>query len=90
MNTSAFHQVPLRRVVTLSMLLMASADLYGRSSQPWSGNDMDTYADDLKELIEALDLTGVTLIGFSAGGGEVARYIGRAGCCTRQSTVSSW
>ncbi len=52
---------------------------HGRSSQPWSGNDMDTYADDLKELIEALDLKGVALIGFSAGGGEVARYIGRHG-----------
>ena len=50
---------------------------YGRSSQPWSGNEMDTYADDLSELIEKLDLKGATLIGFSAGGGEVARYIGR-------------
>jgi non-heme chloroperoxidase len=52
---------------------------HGRSSQPWSGNDMDTYADDLSELIESLDLTGATLVGFSAGGGEVARYIGRHG-----------
>jgi len=52
---------------------------HGRSSQPWSGNDMDTYADDLSELIETLDLKGATLIGFSAGGGEVARYIGRHG-----------
>jgi non-heme chloroperoxidase len=52
---------------------------HGRSSQPWDGNDMDTYADDLSELIEALDLTGASLIGFSAGGGEVARYIGRHG-----------
>ena len=52
---------------------------HGRSSQPWSGNDMDTYADDLSELIETLDLTGAVLIGFSAGGGEVARYIGRHG-----------
>jgi len=52
---------------------------HGRSSQPWSGNDMDTYADDLSELIEALDLEGATLVGFSAGGGEVARYIGRHG-----------
>ena len=50
---------------------------HGRSSQPWSGNDMDTYADDLSELIETLDLKGAALIGFSAGGGEVARYIGR-------------
>jgi non-heme chloroperoxidase len=52
---------------------------HGRSSQPWSGNDMDTYADDLAELIEALDLKSAILIGFSAGGGEVARYIGRHG-----------
>jgi non-heme chloroperoxidase len=52
---------------------------HGRSSQPWHGNEMDTYADDLAELIEALDLNGVTLIGFSTGGGEVARYIGRHG-----------
>ena len=52
---------------------------HGRSSQPWSGNDMDTYADDLSTLIETLDLKGAVLIGFSAGGGEVARYIGRHG-----------
>ena len=52
---------------------------HGRSSQPWSGNDMDTYADDLSELIESLNLKGAVLIGFSAGGGEVARYIGRHG-----------
>jgi non-heme chloroperoxidase len=52
---------------------------HGRSSQPWSGNDMDTYADDLSELIEALDLKDAVLVGFSAGGGEVARYIGRHG-----------
>jgi non-heme chloroperoxidase len=52
---------------------------HGRSSQPWHGNDMDTYADDLATLIERLDLKGVALIGFSTGGGEVARYIGRHG-----------
>ena len=52
---------------------------HGRSSQPWLGNDMDTYADDLAELIESLDLYGITLVGFSAGGGEIARYIGRHG-----------
>lgn len=52
---------------------------HGRSSQPWQGNDMDTYADDLSALIESLALKDVTLIGFSAGGGEVARYIGRHG-----------
>jgi non-heme chloroperoxidase len=50
---------------------------HGRSSQPWNGNDMDTYADDLSELIEMLHLSGATLIGHSTGGGEVARYIGR-------------
>lgn len=52
---------------------------HGRSSQPWHGNEMDTYADDLSELIEALDLKDAVLIGFSTGGGEVARYIGRHG-----------
>ena len=52
---------------------------HGRSSQPWAGNDMDTYADDLATVIDALDLDGVTLVGFSTGGGEVARYIGRHG-----------
>jgi len=52
---------------------------HGRSSQPWNGNNMNTYADDLSELIEILDLNEVVLVGFSAGGGEVARYIGRHG-----------
>ncbi len=52
---------------------------HGRSSQPWNGNDMDTYADDLAELFTALDVNGVTMIGHSTGGGEVARYIGRHG-----------
>src|SRR5450759_1937483 len=52
---------------------------HGRSSQPWNGNEMDTYADDLSDLIDTLDLKGAVLIGFSAGGGEVARYIGRHG-----------
>jgi non-heme chloroperoxidase len=52
---------------------------HGLSSQPWKGNDMDTFADDLSELIEKLDLKDATLIGFSMGGGEVARYIGRHG-----------
>jgi non-heme chloroperoxidase len=52
---------------------------HGRSSQPWDGNEMDTYADDLAALIEALDLQNAVLIGFSTGGGEVARYIGRHG-----------
>jgi non-heme chloroperoxidase len=52
---------------------------HGRSSQPWSGNEMDTYADDLAALIERLDLHDAALFGFSTGGGEVARYIGRHG-----------
>lgn len=52
---------------------------HGRSSQPWNGNDMDTYADDLAELMNALDLKNAILIGHSTGGGEVARYIGRYG-----------
>jgi non-heme chloroperoxidase len=52
---------------------------HGRSSQAWSGNDMNGYADDLAAVIEALDLREVTLIGHSTGGGEVARYIGRHG-----------
>src|ERR1700686_2180034 len=52
---------------------------HGRSSQPWNGNDMNTYADDLAALIETLDLKNATLVGHSTGGGEVARYIGRHG-----------
>ncbi|HKQ47991.1 MAG TPA: alpha/beta hydrolase [Phycisphaerae bacterium] len=52
---------------------------HGRSSQPWDGNDMDTYADDLAALVEVLNLTSVVHIGHSTGGGEVARYIGRHG-----------
>lgn len=52
---------------------------HGRSSQPWNGNEMDTYADDLAALFEALDLKDAILIGHSTGGGEVARYIGRHG-----------
>jgi non-heme chloroperoxidase len=51
----------------------------GRSGQPWNGNDLDTYADDLAELIEALDLHDAVLVGHSTGGGEVTRYIGRHG-----------
>ena len=52
---------------------------HGRSSQPWSGNEMDTYADDLAKLVEALDLKDAIHVGHSTGGGEVARYIGRHG-----------
>jgi len=52
---------------------------HGRSSQPWDGNDMDTYADDLSTLIEELDLDDAILVGHSTGGGEVTRTIGRHG-----------
>ena len=52
---------------------------HGRSSQPSSGNDMNGYADDLAQLIDALDLKDITMVGHSTGGGEVARYIGRHG-----------
>jgi non-heme chloroperoxidase len=52
---------------------------HGRSSQPWQGNDMDTYADDLAELVQTLDLKNAVHVGHSTGGGEVARYIGRHG-----------
>jgi non-heme chloroperoxidase len=52
---------------------------HGRSSQPWNGNDLDTYADDLAELVEALDLKDAIHVGHSTGGGEVTRYIGRHG-----------
>jgi non-heme chloroperoxidase len=63
---------------------------HGRSAQPWRGNDMDTYADDLAELLEALALHDVALVGFSAGGGEVARYIGRHGTArVRQAVLVS-
>ena len=51
----------------------------GRSGQPWEGNDMDHYADDLATVIDTLDLTEVVLVGHSTGGGEVARYVGRHG-----------
>jgi non-heme chloroperoxidase len=52
---------------------------HGRSSQPWNGNEMNTYADDLAELVEKLDLNDAIHVGHSTGGGEVARYIGRHG-----------
>lgn len=52
---------------------------FGRSDQPWTGNDYDTFADDIAQLIEHLDLQDVTLVGFSMGGGDVARYIARHG-----------
>ena len=52
---------------------------HGRSSQPWNGNDLDTYADDLAELVEKLDLKDAVHVGHSIGGGEIARYIARHG-----------
>lgn len=52
---------------------------HGRSSQPWEGNEMNTYADDLAALMDALDVKNAVVMGFSTGGGEVARYIGRHG-----------
>jgi non-heme chloroperoxidase len=52
---------------------------HGRSSQPWTGHELDTYADDLAQLIEQLDLHEVVLVGHSTGGGEVTRYVGRHG-----------
>src|SRR6202008_2362414 len=60
---------------------------HGRSSQPWSGNDMDTYADDLAKLVEALDLTNAVHVGHSTGGGEVTRYVGRHGTKRVAKTV---
>jgi non-heme chloroperoxidase len=60
---------------------------HGRSSQPWEGNDMDHYADDLATVIDTLDLKDVTLVGFSTGGGEVARYIGRHGTARVKKAV---
>lgn len=52
---------------------------HGRSSQPWNGNNMDTYVEDLAALFEALDIKNAVMVGHSTGGGEVARYIGRYG-----------
>jgi non-heme chloroperoxidase len=52
---------------------------HGRSSQPWEGNNMDTFADDIANLIDTLDLKNIALIGFSMGGGDITRYIGRYG-----------
>ncbi|MFJ9952423.1 alpha/beta fold hydrolase [Kitasatospora sp. NPDC091207] len=60
---------------------------HGRSDQPWDGNDMDTYADDLAQLIERLDLSDAVLVGHSTGGGEVARYLGRHGTARAAKAV---
>jgi non-heme chloroperoxidase len=60
---------------------------HGRSSQPWSGNDLDTYADDLAELVAALDLRDAVHVGHSTGGGEVARYLARHGTSRASKAV---
>jgi non-heme chloroperoxidase len=60
---------------------------HGRSGQPWRGNDMNTYADDLAALVEALDLREAVFVGHSTGGGEVARYLGRHGCARAAKAV---
>jgi len=60
---------------------------HGRSSQPWEGNDYDTFAENLSELIGALDLKAATLVGHSAGAGDIARYIGRYGTAGVSGTV---
>ena len=52
---------------------------HGRSSQPWTGHDLDTYADDLAQLLDTLDVRDAVLVGHSTGGGEVTRYLGRHG-----------
>lgn len=60
---------------------------HGRSSQPWEGNNMDTYADDLATVVDTLGITGATFVGHSTGGGEVARYIGRYGTARAAKAV---
>jgi non-heme chloroperoxidase len=60
---------------------------HGRSSQPWHGNEMDTYADDLAQLLEQLDVRDAVMIGHSTGGGEVARYLGRHGTARVRKAV---
>jgi non-heme chloroperoxidase len=63
---------------------------HGRSSQPWNGNDMDTYADDLAELVKTLDLNDAIHVGHSTGGGEVACYFGRHGTESEGVRESFW
>lgn len=60
---------------------------HGRSSQPWNGNNMDTYADDLAAVVQALNVTNATFVGHSTGGGEVARYISRYGTARAKKAV---
>jgi non-heme chloroperoxidase len=83
------HGWPLSSDAWESQMLFLAANGYralghdrrghGRSSQPWNGNDMNTYADDLATVIETLDLHDIVLVGHSTGGGEITRYIGRHG-----------
>jgi non-heme chloroperoxidase len=83
------HGWPLNADAWDDQLLLVAANGYraiahdrrghGRSSQTWGGNDLDTYADDLSAVIEALDLRDIVLVGHSTGGGEVVRYVGRHG-----------
>ena len=80
LNADAWDdQMHVGRLATASAAIAHDRRGHGRSGQPWHGNDMDTYADDLAQLIEALDLRDAVLVGHSTGGGEVARYIGRHG-----------
>ena len=80
------YQAP---VLAASGLRVVSYDRrgFGKSGQPWSGYDYDTLADDLHALMEALDLQGATLVGFSMGGGEIARYLSRHGAGRVAKTV---
>jgi non-heme chloroperoxidase len=78
------HGWPLNSDSWESQMLFLASQGY---RQPWHGNDMDHYADDLAQVIEALDLRDATLVGFSTGGGEVARYIGRHGTARVKKAV---
>jgi non-heme chloroperoxidase len=62
---------------------------HGRSSKPWNGNDMDTYASDLAELVDALDLRDLSVIGHSTGGGEVVRYAAQHGAARVSKVVTA-
>src|SRR6266436_4301286 len=73
------HGWPLSADAFEDQMFFLAARGHGRSSQPWQGNDLDTYADDLAALAHTLDLRDAIHVGHSTGGGEVARYIGRHG-----------
>ena len=79
LNSDAFEDQMLFLVGKGYRVIAHDRRGHGRSSQPWTGNDMDTYADDLAALAEFLDLKEAVHVGHSTGGGEVARYIGRHG-----------